>query len=277
MATVGVIGLGAMGNPISRHLLSKNHQVTVYDVKEELARALESKGARVARDPAEVGEKSELNLVIVIDDAQVKEVCLGPKGIVEKAKEGAVIAIMSTVSPETCREVAAGARKRSIEVIDAPMVRGALAAEEGNLLLMVGGDSRVIERCRPILGAFATDVCRLGDVGAGQVGKMVNNLLLWACFMASYEGLSLGRSLGVDPNVLRQALMISSADNWALREWERNCKQVKWWHQKDLSGVLSVSEAAGVPVPLSALVKELIKPLGPREGKALFLEEGQPW
>jgi len=100
MATVGVIGLGAMGNPISRHLLSKNHQVTVYDVKEELARALESKGARVARDPAEVGEKSELNLVIVIDDAQVKEVCLGPKGIVEKAKEGAVIAIMSTVSPE---------------------------------------------------------------------------------------------------------------------------------------------------------------------------------
>lgn len=275
MATVGVIGVGAMGNPIARHLLAKGHQVTVYDIKSELVLALESKGARTARNPAEVGEQSELNLVIVIDDAQVKEVCLGPGGIAEKAKVGSVIAIMSTVSPDTCREVAAGVRNRSIEVLDAPMVRGAVAAEEGNLLLMVGGASRVVERCRPALSAFATDICHLGDVGAGQVGKMVNNLLLWACFMASYEGLKLAKSLGVDPNVLRQALMISSGDNWALREWERNCKQVKWWHQKDFSGVLTVAEAAGVPVPLSALVKELIKPLGPKDAKALFSEEAR--
>lgn len=273
MASVGVIGLGAMGNPIARHLLEKGHRVSVFDVKADPLRDLEDRGAAAARDPAEVGERCELTLVIVIDDAQVKEVCLGPRGILEKAAAGSSVAILSTVSPETCREMAAAARRRSVDVLDAPMVRGAVAAQEGRLLLMVGGESRVVDRWRPVLSAFATDVCRLGDVGAGQVGKMVNNLLLWVCFMASYEGLTLAKSLGVEPSVLRRALEISSGDNWALREWERNCKQVKWWHQKDFDGVLAAAEAAGVPVPLSALVKELVKPLGPREAGELLHED----
>ena len=268
--SAGVIGVGTMGGPIAGHLLQKGYAVTVYDVKRELAEDLGKKGARPARAPKEVAANSELTLVIVVDDAQVKEVCLGEEGALEGAQSGSIVAICSTVHPSTCREVGEEARARGIHVLDSPMVRGVWAALEGKLLLMVGGDARVLDRCRPALSAFASDVCHLGELGSGQVGKIVNNLILWACLMATKEGLNLARSQGMDLGVLREALLRSSADNFALREWHRVSQQPKWWDQKDLKGVLELAEASQTPVPISAMIKELIKGFGPKEARNLF-------
>jgi 3-hydroxyisobutyrate dehydrogenase-like beta-hydroxyacid dehydrogenase len=270
MTAVGVVGLGAMGRPIARHLLRCGHQVIAYDTRPEVIEAACALGARGAGSPREVGALSELTLVIVADDAQVTEACLGTDGILAGARRGSAIAILSSVSPETCRTVGGRAEVKGVHVVDAPMMRGAMAAEDGNLLLMVGGDARVVERCRPVFQAFAPDICHLGDLGLGQVGKSVNNLLLWASIVAISEGIGLARALGVDLGALREALQRSSADSWVLREWDRICQIPRWWDQKDLEGVLHLAAEAHSAAPLAATLKELMKPLGPARAKGVF-------
>ena len=268
--SVGVVGIGTMGSPIAGHLLTGGYRVTIYDIRRALVEELSQRGAQPARSAKEVAADSDLTLVIVVDDAQVKEVCLGPGGVLEGAQSGAIVAICSTVQPTTCREVAATADARGVHVLDTPMLRGVAAAVEGKLLLMVGGDAEVLNRCRPVFRTFANDVCHLGDLGSGQVGKIVNNLILWACLLASKEGLLLARSQGLDLRILRDALLLSSADNFALHEWDRVSGQPKWWDQKDLKGVLELAEESRTPVPISAMVKELIKGFGPEEARKLF-------
>jgi len=268
--SVGVVGIGTMGSPIAGHLLTGGYRVTIYDIRRALVEELSQRGAQPARSAKEVAADSDLTLVIVVDDAQVKEVCLGPGGVLEGAQSGAIVAICSTVQPTTCREVAVTADARGVHVLDTPMLRGVAAAVEGKLLLMVGGDAEVLNRCRPVFRTFANDVCHLGDLGSGQVGKIVNNLILWACLLASKEGLLLARSQGLDLRILRDALLLSSADNFALHEWDRVSGQPKWWDQKDLKGVLELAEEIRTPVPISAMVKELIKGFGPEEARKLF-------
>jgi len=270
MTAVGIVGLGAMGRPIARHLLRRGHQVIAYDTRPEAVEAACALGARGAGSPREVGALSEVTLVIVADDAQVTEACLGTDGILAGARRGSAIAILSSVSPETCRAVGGRAEVTGVHVVDAPMMRGAMAAEDGNLLLMVGGDARVVERCRPVFQAFAPDICHLGDLGLGQVGKSVNNLLLWASIVAISEGIGLARALGVDLGALREALQHSSADSWVLREWDRICQIPRWWDQKDLQGVLHLAAEARSAAPLAATLKELMKPLGPARAKGVF-------
>ena len=268
--SVGMVGVGTMGGAIAGHLLKGGYRVTVYDVQRELVENLGQKGAQPARSPKEVAASSELTCVVVVDDQQVKEVCLGPEGILDGAKPDAVVAICSTVQPSTCREIGAKARARGVHVLDTPMIRGVAAAQEGKLLLMVGGDPAVLERCRTVFRTFAPDLCHLGDLGSGQVGKIVNNLILWTCVVASREGLTLARSQGLDPRRLRDALLQSSADNFVLREWDRVAGQSKWWDQKDLKGVLEMAEEHHTPVPVSAMVKELMKSFGVDEARKIL-------
>jgi len=268
--SVGVVGIGTIGGAIAGHLLKGGYRVTVHDVKRELVEDLSQRGAQRARSAKEVAANSELTLVIVIDDAQVKEVCLGPEGVLEGAQSDAVVAVCSTVQPSTCHAVSAAARVRRVHVLDTPMLRGVAAAVEGKLLLMVGGDPEVLDRCLPVFRTFASDVCHLGDLGSGQVGKIVNNLILWTCVVATREGLTLARSQGLDPRRLRDALLLSSADNFALREWDRVAGQPKWWDQKDLKGVLEMAEEDHTPVPVSAMVKELMKGFGLEEARKLL-------
>ena len=268
--TVGVVGLGAMGHPIARHLLAHGYQVVAYDIKRELVETVRSRGAQSAGSPREVGAAGELTLIIVADDAQVTEVCVGADSVLAGASRDSVIAILSSVSPETCRKIASRAQGRGIHVIDAPMMRGAMAAEDGRLLLMVGGHPRVVERCRPVFQAFASDICHMGDLGLGQVGKSVNNLLIWASVVAIHEGIGLARTLGVDLGTLRDALQRSSGDSWVLREWDRICQIPQWWDQKDLEGVIHLADEVQYHVPLSKKLKEFMKPLSPDHAKWLF-------
>ena len=270
MSAVGVIGLGAMGGPIAGHLLRHGHRVVGYDIKPGPMQALTKLGGRSAGSAREVGAQSELTLIVLVDDAQVIEACTGADGVLAGASKDAVIAILSSVSPHTCREIGARARPKAVHVLDAPMVRGELAAIAGTLLLMIGGDAGIVARCRPIFAAFAGDLCHLGELGAGEIGKMVNNMLLWVAVAANHEGIGFAKTLGADPAALRDSLRISSGDNWALREWERITAQPKWWDQKDLEGALQLAEKAGIPLPLMTLVKKLMEPLRPEKAQRLF-------
>ncbi len=266
---VGLIGLGKMGLPMARHLATKGFTVTGFDVNPTAIAKARAVGAKVVKSPAQVAAASDLVIVIVGFDSEVDKALFGPQGIMAGAKPGLTVAIASTISPSYMRELperAARTRKK-VTFVDAPLCRGEPAAEAGELLLLGGGEEAAFARCRPAFGTFATSIHYLGALGAGQVGKMVNNLILWACISANDEGLKLARTLGVEQEPLRQALLQSSARNWALEM--HNVDLPMPWAEKDMSLVLHEADEARVSLPLCGVIKEVIK--------GIKVERGQPY
>jgi 3-hydroxyisobutyrate dehydrogenase len=244
-----------MGGAIARHLLRAGTPLAAYDPDPAALAAVESDGAVVCSDAAEVAAQSDIVLVVVVDDAQAfaaVTACLAG------AREESVIAVCASVRPDTCRELAVLAAKRNVHVIDAALVRGERGAEEGRLVLFCGGPQEIIDRIRPACAPFAEAVVRIGDVGFGQVAKIVNNVLLWACIRADVEALRLARALGVEPAMLREAMAVGSGANRPLAEWGNHRLR---WPDKDLEVALAVAREAGVEMPfveqLPALMREL--------------------
>lgn len=253
--TVGVVGWGRMGSPMGQYLLRRGWPVVATDPAPAARAALSDAGATPAASPVEVAAACELVLVVVVDDDQVREAVLGQGGAVEGARPGTTVAICASVRPDTCREVAAEAAQHGVHVIDVALVGGERGAEQGGLKLYCGGDNTVIDGCRRAFSAFAIDVCAIGDVGAGQVAKTVNNLLLWACLRADVEALRLGRALGVDPGKLRAFLSVGSGANRPLAEWGMHRLR---WPGKDMEVALALAEDAGVSMPLMETLAPLV-------------------
>jgi 3-hydroxyisobutyrate dehydrogenase-like beta-hydroxyacid dehydrogenase len=252
---VGIVGVGRMGGPIARHLLAAGAEVAVFDKAEEAMSALAERGALRCASAAEVAAHSDLVLVVVIDDEQVRSAV---EDALTGARPGTVVGICASVRPDTCRELAATGASRRVEVIDVALVRGERGAEEGRLVLYCGGPAEVVDRIRPACEPFAEAVVHVGDVGAGQVAKTANNILLWACIRADVEAQRLARALGVEPGTLRDALALGSGANRPLAEWGNH--RLRWWH-KDLEVALAVAAEAGVDVPLVAELPRLMAEL----------------
>jgi 3-hydroxyisobutyrate dehydrogenase-like beta-hydroxyacid dehydrogenase len=264
---VGMLGLGKMGAPMARHLGDKGYGVCGYDPQEAARRAAAASGVQVLGSAGAVAQASELVIILVGFDHEVETAMYGPQGVMEGARAGLIVAVGSTIAPRYARRLAARAAERGVVVLDAPLARGEAAALAGKLLIFGGGDEAAFAACRPVLGTFASDIFHLGPAGAGQVGKMVNNLILWACTSANDEGLRLGEALGVDADKLRAALHHSSAQNWALDQ--RSERSGMPWAEKDMSIVLHEADLARLSLPLSGTVKETIKGLKVRLGYGL--------
>jgi len=265
---VGVIGLGKMGIPMTRHLLAKGHTVAAFDLRPEAVERAAKLGGKPGQSPRAVAAESELVIVVVGFDNEVMDVTFGKDGVLAGAKPNSVIEVASTVLPETVKQIGAraGAAGHGVSVLDIPLCRGEPAAEDGKLLMLAGGDAAVFERCRPTFSAFANDIFLLGGLGAGQVGKLVNNLLLWTCICGNYEGLKLAQRMGVDAEVLRNALVKSSASNWALQTWQQ--VRPMPWAEKDMAIVMQEADRLRLPLPLAGIVREVIK--------AIKIEKGDP-
>jgi len=264
--SVGLVGLGKMGRPMARHLLSRGFAVSGCDVAEDARRQAAALGVKTLTSPAEVAAASDLTIVVVGFDSEVMEVIFGDRGILKGAHAGSVVGIASTVAPRTMKKIAARVAQANVHVLDIPLCRGEWAADEADLLIMGGGDEAVFDACRPAFQAFASTIHHLGPLGSGEVGKMVNNLILWACISANYEGLKLAETLGVDPARLRTALIDSSANNWALVTDVVNKPMP--WAEKDMTLVAAEADHARLSLPLCGVVKEVIK--------AIKVEHGQP-
>lgn len=242
-----------MGGPIGGHLLDAGRPLTVYDPAPEATQPLADLGAAIAPTPADAAAASDLLLVVVVDDAQARQAVTEA---LPAAREGAVIAVCASVRPDTCRELAAAGTERGVHVIDAAMVRGERGAEEGRLVLYCGGAEEVIAALGEACAPFTEAVVRVGDVGAGQVAKTANNILLWACLRADLEAQQLGRALGVEPRTLREALAVGSGANRPLSEWGQ---QRLRWPQKDLEVALAVAAEVGVDMPLVEQLPRLME------------------
>jgi len=259
ITAVGLVGLGKMGLPMARHLLAKGFSVAGHDISAERVEEAAALGVTACASPRDVAERSDLVIVVVGFDHEVMAVLEGDTGIFAGLRDGAVIGIASTVSLDTMAAIgrATAGLGRNAVALDIPICRGEPAAEAGTLLLLAGGDAEAHARCRPAFEAFASDIHLLGALGAGQVGKLVNNLLLWACISANHEGLKLGEALGVDAGLLREALLKSSGSNWALETWDR--PRTMPWAEKDMTIVMQEADMARLSLPVSAVVKEAIK------------------
>lgn len=219
---IGFIGLGAMGSPMSKNLMKKGYKLTVYDIVKERMEASVNLGAEAARSSKEVAERSEVIITMVPSSPHVREVILGKGGVIEGVKKGSVVIDMSTIDPLTTREMAKILLDKGVKMLDAPVARGVAAAMAGTLAIFVGGEREVYEKCKDILSAMGTDIHYVGGIGAGEVVKIVNNLILATTMCSLAEALVLGVKAGVEPGVLVNALSQGSGNSFVLENHVKN-------------------------------------------------------
>jgi 2-hydroxy-3-oxopropionate reductase len=267
---VGFIGLGVMGAPMARNLSRVCDQLVVFDVDESritgLVRADSTGYIKAAAGVAEVGKGANAVVLSLPNSAIVKEVAVGEAGLAEVMRSGSVIIDTSTTEPAVSIQIADALRARGIAFLDAPVSGGDKAAIDGTLSFMVGGDEDVFNESLELLRAMGSSVVRVGGPGAGEVAKMVNQMIVGAYFAIVAEGFALGTKSGLDPTVLYEAIRGGWAqskilDVSAAAYFERDFKpggtvNIHW---KDLGYALSLARDQDVPTPVTALVHEVFK------------------
>ena len=253
---IGIVGVGRMGLAIAKHLMRHGYRVIAQDIDGKAMEAARAAGARTAATPAGVGKEAAFVIVAVGYDDEAAAVMLDTDGLLESMAPGSVISVSSTCTPDHVKMLAARAAARSVELLDAPICRGQRAADEGTMLSLCGGKPAVFERALPILKTYSADVVHLGDVGAGQFGKALNNFLLWVNGIALIEAGRLSEANGMDLVKLRDTLLISSGASDALKNWDNVSFT---WALKDMQIVSKMADKAGLALPIAGAVKELVK------------------
>jgi 3-hydroxyisobutyrate dehydrogenase len=213
---VGFIGLGEQGAPMAERVLGAGHELLVYARRPEVRAHFAQLGAEVVGAPAGLG-RCELVEVCVMDDQQVEDVLVG-NGILEAMAPGGVAAVHSTVHPDTCRRLGAVAEKHGVGLVDAPVSGGARAARAGRLVVLVGGDGVVFERCRPVFDSMGV-VIHLGPLGSGQLAKVINNAFFMVQMGMSFELVRLARELSIDLEGLARALPGCTGASWVMTQY----------------------------------------------------------
>jgi 3-hydroxyisobutyrate dehydrogenase len=254
--SIGVIGAGRMGLAMVKHLIKAGYAVSVVDINAENVASAVALGATKEMSPFSLGQKSDFVILGVGYDEEVNDVVLGSNGLLEALKPGAIIAVSSTVAPDTVKALNVKANLKGVAILDAPICRGRWFADEGKLLALFGGDTEIVARGRTVYSTFCSDIAHLGEVGHGQVGKAVNNLLLWVNSIGLIEAGRIAESSGIDLVVLRDALMMSSAKSQALEDWDQTSFT---WALKDMQIVSKMTDLAGLSLPITGAIKELVK------------------
>ncbi len=213
---VGFIGLGSQGGPMARRIIDAGYPTTLWARRPAALKPYADTAAKTAGSPAELAAHSDLVCLCVVGDADVEQVVGGAHGVLSALQAGSVIAVHSTVHPNTVRTLAEKAAAHDVSVIDAPVSGGGPAAADGRLLVMVGGDVTTVERCRPVFETYAGPVVHLGELGSGQTTKLLNNLLFTANAGTAASVLALGKALGVSPQRLTEVISRSSGSSFAL-------------------------------------------------------------
>jgi 3-hydroxyisobutyrate dehydrogenase len=211
---VGFIGLGSQGAPMARRIADGGFPTTLWARRLATLEPFADTPAEIAGSPAELAAASDLVCLCVVGDPDIGEIV--DAGLLAAMTPGSVLAVHSTVHPSTCRDLAEKAAAVGVSVIDAPVSGGGLAAEQGRLLVMAGGEAEVVERCRPVFATYADPIVHLGELGSGQTTKLLNNLLFTANLGTAATVLSLAGALGVSPERLTEVVSRSSGNSFAL-------------------------------------------------------------
>ncbi|WP_415104230.1 2-hydroxy-3-oxopropionate reductase [Propioniciclava sp.] len=262
---IGFIGLGIMGLPMAKNLVGAGHDLVVLDRSPQREQELLDLGATRAASAAEVAAQVELVLTMVPDSPQVREVALGEGGIIEGARPGLLYADMSSIAPATSREVEAALAAQGVSMLDAPVSGGEPKAIDGTLSFMVGGDAETFAVVEPVLAAMGSSVVLVGPIGAGNITKLANQVVVALNIAAVSEALVLAQKAGVDPEAVYRAIRGGLAGSTVMDAKAPMMLQRRFdpgfrinLHIKDLRNALATSHDAQVPLPLTAAVFEMM-------------------
>lgn len=261
----GFIGLGIMGKPMARNLIKSGYNVIVHNRSPGAVDELSHEGAKAAASAKEVTEHSEVIITMLPDSPDVELVYAGDKGIFSGLKSGSLLIDMSTISPIVARKLAAEAEKCGCDMLDAPVSGGEAGAISATLSIMIGGKTAAVERAMPIFQALGKNIVHVGEVGAGQVTKAANQMVVGTTIAIVGEALVLAAKAGVDPAKVRQALLGGFAQSKILeahgqKMLDRNFKpgfRIRL-HEKDMKIALATGSEYGVPLMVTGIVGQMM-------------------
>lgn len=265
---VGFIGLGIMGQGMARRLLDGGVPLTVWNRTADRAAPLIEAGATWAPSPAEVARQSDVVITIVSDTPDVQQVVLGDQGVIQGARQGTLLVDMSTISPDATRQLAETLATRGVAMLDAPVSGGSEGAAQGTLSVMVGGAVEELERARPYLARMAARITHVGENGAGQTVKLMNQIVVVGNCLAMCEGLLFAQMSGVDLEAAWEAVSAGAAGSWMFSNRGPQILARDWrpgftvdLQTKDLRLVHEAADSVGAPIPGTALIFQLYRTL----------------
>jgi 2-hydroxy-3-oxopropionate reductase len=268
MSKIGFIGLGIMGKPMSKNLLKAGYEVVVYTRSSEAIQELVKAGAEAGSSAKDVAERCEVIITMLPNSPDVREVVLGANGVIEGVRPGSIVIDMSSIAPIISREIAQCLVDKAVRFLDAPVSGGEPKAIEGTLSIMVGGDPADFEECYPIFQAMGSSALLCGDVGAGNVAKLANQIIVAINIAAVSEALMLVSKAGVNPETVYKAIRGGLAGSTVLDAKAPMMIERRFdpgfrigLHIKDLNNVLETGHEIGSPLPLTASVMEMMQVL----------------
>jgi len=273
---IAFIGTGVMGRSMAGHLLDAGYPLVVFNRTQARAEPLLARGAEWAASAGEAASRADVVISIVGYPADVESVYLAPDGIVERAREGALLIDMTTSTPSLAVRIAEAAKARGLSALDAPVSGGDVGAREARLTIMVGGDADACERALPFFEVMGRTVTHMGGPGTGQHTKMANQIAIAGTMLSVVESLAYARSVGLDPERVHGAIAAGSAGSWSMSNYGPRILSgdlapgfyVKHF-VKDLRIALAEAEAAGIDLPGLSLAKRLYERLADEGGADL--------
>jgi 2-hydroxy-3-oxopropionate reductase len=262
---IGFIGLGIMGKPMVKNLLKAGHKVTTYDIVPAGMDDVAAAGAERGSSPKDVASQTDIIITMVPDGPEVEQAVLGSNGVIEGVKKGSTVIDMSSISPLVAQKVGAALEAKGIDFLDAPVSGGEPKAIDGTLAIMVGGKKEVFDKMEPILKTMGSTVTLTGKIGAGNVTKLANQIMVAVNIAAMGEALALATKAGLDPETVFNAVKAGLAGSTVLNVkapmvYSRNFKpgfRIRL-HQKDLRNALLAAESLKVSLPLTSTVQNML-------------------
>jgi 3-hydroxyisobutyrate dehydrogenase len=253
-----------MGGPMASNVMKAGHDLIIHNRKRNKEEQLSALGAKRAASPREAAVNAEVIIISLSDTPDVEEVVLGDNGILHGARPGTVVVDMSTISPEGTRRIGQILGTKGIKMIDAPVSGGSEGAKQGTLSIMVGGESEDLERVMPVLECMGTRITHVGPIGAGQLTKAINQIVIAGVYLSVAEGMALGLKAGLDMEKVLEAISEGAAGSWVLTNRSRNMINNSYplgfrvkLHQKDLGIALETAKRLGVTLPVAAMMDQI--------------------
>ncbi|OJY27101.1 MAG: oxidoreductase [Rhodobacterales bacterium 65-51] len=267
MAKVAFLGLGVMGYPMAGHLVAKGHEVTVYNRTEAKAKAWVAEfGGGWGATPRAAAQGAEFVMACVGNDDDLRSVCLGADGAFSGMERGAIFVDHTTVSAQVTRELSAVAAGEGKGFVDAPVSGGQAGAQNGVLSVMCGGAQAEYDRAEPVIAAYARICRRLGDSGAGQIAKMMNQICIAGLVQGLSEALAFGQKAGLDGEAVVEVISQGAAGSWQMANRHKTMLAGQFdfgfavdWMRKDLKICLETADQIGASLPVTALVDQFYK------------------
>ena len=266
MTRIGFIGLGIMGNPMSKNLVKAGHEVTVWNRTASRVEDAVASGAKPVGSAKKAALGKEIIITIVTDSAAVEEVILGTSGVIEGASPGSVVVDMSTISPTVTRRIAAELKSKGVQMMDAPISGGDTGARSGTLSIMAGGEKAVFDRCLQVLQAMGKRITYCGESGMGQVTKLVNQIVGLGTLAAMCEGLLFAARAGGDPDAVLGALSGGAANSWMIENQGPRIFKGDFepgfmvdLAQKDLGLILDAAAEMDLPLFTTPLISQIFR------------------